>query len=174
MSQLTIPVSAHDHIQGDQSAAVTLVEYGDYECPYCTRAHPVLKRVQQQFGSDLRFVFRNFPLKELHPHAEIAAEAAGFAGAAGRFWEMHDGIYERKADLSEALLIELAQSLDLSEPNLRDALQRHEFADRVRADFVGGVRSGVNGTPTCFINDRRYDGPIEFDDLVSAVVMRAS
>ena len=116
MATLKVPVSSEDHIQGDEDAPVTLVEYGDYECPFCGRAYAVIKSLQDHFGEQLRFVFRNFPLKEIHPHAESAAEAAEFAGANGRFWEMHDGIYENQAELSMPMLLELAERLSSRSP----------------------------------------------------------
>ena len=169
MTMLKIPVGPDDHIQGDEDAPITLVEYGDYECPHCGRAYPIVKLVQKQFGKRLRFVFRNFPLNEMHPNAQSAAETAEFAGAHGRFWEMHDGLFENQASLSLALLAELAEKLKLSASGLRNALAEQEYAPRVRSDFLGGVRSGVNGTPTFFINGERHDGPFDFENLVEAI-----
>jgi len=151
MSMLKVPVSPDDHIQGDEHALVTLVEYGDYECPHCGRAYPIIKEVQNHYGRRLRFVFRNFPLTQIHPLAEPAAETAELAGAHGRFWEMHDGIYEDQDRLSLKLLLELGKLLGLS---------------------GASVRSGVNGTPTFFINGVRHDGLYEFEDLVSAIDAR--
>jgi len=169
MALLKIPITSDDHIQGDEKAPITLVEYGDYECPHCGRAYPIVKRVQKHFGKRLMFVFRNFPLQEIHPNAESAAEAAEFAAAHERFWEMHDAIFENQADLSLPRLLELAKTLRLSVPDLRNALTGRQYASRVRDDFLGGVRSGVNGTPTFFINGNRHDGPFDFDDLVAAI-----
>src|SRR5712692_8809710 len=111
MSKLKIPVTAADHSQGSADAPITLVEYGDYECPHCGRAYPIVKRVQKHFGKGIVFVFRNFPLSETHPHAESAAEAAEFAGAHGKFWEMHDLLFENQERLSEPLYLELAEEL---------------------------------------------------------------
>ena len=169
MSTLKIPVGSADHIQGDQNAALTLVEYGDYECPHCEHAYPIVKRVQKHFGKRLRFVFRNFPLGEMHPHAEFAAETAEFAGTHGKFWEMHDLLYESQNRLGGELFQELAKRLKLASADLLTALETREFLDRVRADFAGGVRSGVNGTPTFFINGQRHDAPFEYADLVAAI-----
>ena len=169
MSTLKIPVGSTDHIQGDQNAALTLVEYGDYECPHCEHAYLIVKRVQKHFGKRLRFVFRNFPLGEMHPHAEFAAETAEFAGTHGKFWEMHDLLYERQNRLGGELFQELAKRLKLASADLLTALETREFLDRVRADFAGGVRSGVNGTPTFFINGQRHDAPFEYADLVAAI-----
>ena len=172
MSVLKVPVSSNDHIQGDEHALVTLVEYGDYECPHCGRAYHIVKALQKHYGPQLRFVFRNFPLTQIHPLAEPAAEAAEFAGTHKRFWEMHDGIYENQDRLSVRILSEMAERLGLTAERLRDALADHEFEPRIGKDFQGGVRSGVNGTPTFFINDVRHDGLYEFKDLVSAIDAR--
>jgi protein-disulfide isomerase len=169
MSALKVPVSATDHIQGDEQAPITLVEYGDYQCPHCRHAYPIVQRVQKFFGKKLRFVYRNFPLNEIHPNAESAAESAEFAAAHDRFWQMHDGIFENQDNLGLPLLLELAETLKLSSPDLQRALETSEFRPRVREDFLGGVRSGVNGTPTFFINGQRHDGPFERDDLIEAI-----
>jgi protein-disulfide isomerase len=169
MASLTKSVTSDDHLEGDANAPVLLVEYGDYECPHCGHAHPIVKRVQKHFGKKLAFVFRNFPLKQIHPNAENAAEAAEFAGANGKFWPMHDRIFENQPELSATLLLELADALGLSGAGLGDALKDHSFAPRVREDFRSGVRSGVNGTPTFFINGQRHEGPFEFEDLVAAI-----
>jgi protein-disulfide isomerase len=169
MTKLSVAVSAKDHRQGDPAAPCTLVEYGDYQCPSCGQAYPIVKRLQKHFGKRLSFVFRNFPLTQMHPYAEPAAETAEFAGAHGKFWEMHDLLYENQDLLDESLLVELAQQLDLPRPKLLEALESREFEPRVKADFSGGVRSGVNGTPTFFINGQRHDGSYDFRSLVDAV-----
>jgi protein-disulfide isomerase len=169
MTKLKIPVSAEDHAQGPEDAEVTLVEYGDYECPDCGRAFAIVKRIQKHFGKRLRFVFRNFPLTESHPNAESAAESAEFAGTHAKFWEMHDLLFENQQRLSGALLLELTRKLQLSPEALKQALAEGAFEARVRADFSGGVRSGVNGTPTFFINGVRHDGSFDFADLVQAI-----
>ncbi|MBS1850815.1 MAG: thioredoxin domain-containing protein [Acidobacteria bacterium] len=173
MSMLRVPVSSQDHVQGEVQAEITLVEYGDYECPHCAHAHPIVKRVQKHFGKRLRFVFRNFPLTQIHPQAQSAAEATEFAAAHGHYWEMHDRIFENQARLSAAFLLELAESLGMAAPDLRNALAEERYAAVVKNDFLGGVRSGVNGTPTFFINGYRHDGPFEYADLVSAIEARA-
>ena len=123
MTMLRVPINVSDHILGDDNAAATLVEYGDYECPYCGLAHPIVKRVCAQFGADLRFVFRHFPLSQIHPHAESAAEAAEFAGSHGRFWQMHDGLYENHERLGMPLFITLVTALGLSDSELVEALR---------------------------------------------------
>jgi protein-disulfide isomerase len=169
MSTLKAPVTLRDHVLGPTNAPVTLVEYGDYECPHCAAAHPIVKLVLEHFGDRIRFVFRHFPLAQVHPNAETAAESAEFAGAHGRFWEMHDGIYENQDRLGLPLLFALVSAHGLSEADLREALVNGTYEEKVKSDFLSGVRSGVNGTPSFFINGRRHDGSYAFGDLVSAV-----
>ena len=169
MPTLKVPVSADDHIHGNENAPITLVEYGDFECPYCGMAHPIIKRLQKHFDNQLRFVFRNFPLSEIHPYAEMAAEAVEYAGSHGRFWEMHDLLYENQDRLGMPLFLELADALNLPVDDLEDAITNKRFEPKIRKDFLGGVRSGVNGTPTFYINGQRYVGPFEFEELASAI-----
>lgn len=169
MSKLSTPVGADDHIQGDPAAACILVEYGDYQCPSCGQAYPIVKRLQKHFGKRLAFVFRNFPLSQIHPWAEPSAEAAEFAAVHGKFWEMHDLLYENQQNLGESLLLELADTLDLSSAQLLTAVAEHRYQDRVKTDFRGGVRSGVNGTPTFFINRVRHDDSYDFATLTAAI-----
>lgn len=169
MAVLKVAVSEADHIQGPAGAEITLVEYGDYECPHCGRAYPIVKGLQRHFGKRLQFVFRNFPLGELHPHAEGAAEATEFCGSQGKFWEMHDLIYENQERLSGPLYLELAQKIGVAPAALRASLEKREFLARVRADFTGGVRSGVNGTPTFFINGQRHDDAFDYEELAAAI-----
>src|SRR5579862_6358709 len=169
MSSLKVPISASDHVEGNPKAACTLVEYGDYQCPHCGHAYPIVKRIQKHFGDKLRFAFRNFPLNEIHPEAESAAETAEFAAAHGKFSGMHDGLFENQLSLGIGLYQELAEELGLDPAALREALKLGKFRERVRADFTGGVRSGVNGTPTFFINGQRHDGSFDFDTLVEAI-----
>jgi protein-disulfide isomerase len=169
MSKLRVPVTSEDHAQGPADAPVTLVEYGDYQCPHCGHAYPIVKQLQRRFGNKLRFVFRNFPLREVHPQAEEAAEAAEFAGAHGKFWEMHDAIFENQQSLGDRLFVQLAHALKLDPEALAKSLRAGEFAERVQADFAGGARSGVNGTPTFFINGQRHDADFELEMLTAAV-----
>jgi len=169
MAQLRIPPNSADHVIGDESAAVTIVEYGDYECPFCAAAHPIVKQILAEHGGNLRFVFRHFPLTEMHPHAEPAAETAEYAGTQGVFWPMHDAIYANQQRLNVPLLIATAASLKLSTVALRDALAERRFLSKIQADFAGGVRSGVNGTPTFFINGTRFDHPLGAAALPAAI-----
>jgi protein-disulfide isomerase len=169
MAKLSIPISAEDHLQGDLDADVNLVEYGDYQCPSCGEAYPIVKRLQKHFGKRLVFVFRNFPLTQIHPQAEPAAEAAEFAAAHGKFWEMHDLLYENQENLGDELFQTLADDLKLSSTDLLSAIADHTYQARVRGDFAGGIRSGVNGTPTFYINGVRNNGPFDFDFLRQAI-----
>jgi len=166
---LAVPVNAQDHIQGLESAPVTLVEYGDYECPHCAAAYPIIKAVQKKSGSKLRFVFRNFPLSYMHPFAQLAAEAAEAAGAQGKFWEMHDAIYENQESLGEEMIEELAQKLKLNINRFNGDINTHKFKEHVRKDFLGGAKSGVNGTPSLFINGERFDESLDEDTLVAFI-----
>jgi protein-disulfide isomerase len=172
MATLKTPITRNDHIRGPAQAPVTLVEYGDYGCPHCATAHAVVSQVELTFSGRLRFVFRHFPLTEIHPHAEIAAESAEFAGATGPFWEMHDALYENQPALSLATIFMIAAELGLPETSLRNALETGQYRDRVRSDFMGGVRSGVNGTPTFFINGVRHDGAYDYDSLAEGIQSR--
>jgi len=166
---LTPSITARDHIQGPSSARIVLVEYGDYECPYCGEAYGVIKELQQRLGDQLCFVFRNFPLATAHPHAEAAAEAAEAAAGQGKFWEMHDILYENQAALEDEDLVRYATSVGLSLPRFTRDINQHVHAPRVREDFRSGVRSGVNGTPSFFISGTRHNGPYDFRSLFAAL-----
>jgi protein-disulfide isomerase len=169
-SELTLQVDdARDHIQGPAGAPVTLVEYGDYECPYCGAAYPIVKEVQSRLGDRLRFVFRNFPITTSHPHAERAAEAAEAAASQDRFWEMHDHLYENQQHLEDADLHRYAEELGLDVASFDRDLADGAQTERVREDFMSGVRSGVNGTPTFYINGMRYDGSYELESLLASL-----
>ena len=167
---LTIPVSEdRDHIQGPTDVSVTLLEYGDYQCPYCGAAYPIIKQVQAQMGDGLRFVFRNFPISTSHPNAEQAAEAAEAAAAQGKFWEMHDLLYENQARLRDEDLHQYAEQLELDVGRFDRELADHVHAPRVQEDFMSGVRSGVNGTPTFYVDGVRHDGPYDLETLLGAL-----
>jgi len=171
--ELTTPVGANDHAQGPADAPVTLVEYGDYECPYCGMAYPVVKQVQARLGDQLRFVFRNFPLAEAHPHATAAAELAEAAAPQGKFWEMHDMLYEHQRALAPTDLERYAHKAGLDLAVLEATLRGGAPHQRVKSDFMSGVRSGVNGTPTFFINGRRFDGDWRDAQILSAALIAA-
>ena len=173
MSTLAPPVGPADHAHGPADAPVTLVEYGDYECPHCRLAHPIVKAVQSRLGDRLRFVFRHFPISSNHPHAQHAAEMAEAAGERGKFWEMHDLLYGNQDALEDADLVGYAESLGIDPAWAASALQSGTFAERVRASFLSGVRSGVNGTPTFFINGIRHEGPWDEESLLAALAAAA-
>jgi protein-disulfide isomerase len=168
-ARLTLPVGERDHVEGPADAPLTLVEYGDYECPHCGRAYPIIKEVQRALGKHLRFVFRNFPLTNMHPHAEHAAEAAEAAGAQKHFWEMHDTLFEHQYALDDRHLGEYASTIGLDLAPFDRELSAHVYGPRVREDFMSGVRSGVNGTPTFFINGVRYEDSWDADTLTLAL-----
>jgi len=163
-----------DHIQGPADAAVTLVEYGDYECPYCGAAYPIVKELQARMRDRLRFVFRNFPITTSHPHAEQAAEAAEAAAAQGRFWEMHDLLYENQRRLRDQDLHAYAEQLGIDVERFDKDLAEHVHAPRVREDFMSGVRSGVNGTPSFYVNGARHDDSYDLDTLLAALERAAA
>jgi protein-disulfide isomerase len=172
---LALPVSEErDHIQGPPHAPATLVEYGDYECPFCGAAYRSVKAVQSVMGDAMRFVFRNFPITTAHPHAQQAAEAAEAVGAQGRFWPMHDILFENQHRLDFEDLHQYAKVLDLDVDRFDLELASHVYADRVREDFMSGVRSGVNGTPTFFINGIRHDGSYSTETLLAALQRAAA
>jgi protein-disulfide isomerase len=158
---------------GPDNAPLTLVEYGDYECPYCGRAHPVVQAVQRRLGPRLLFAFRHFPLTEMHPHAESAAEMAEAAATHGRFWPMHDLLYRNQDALEDRDLVGYAAHLGIDPNWAAQALRSHAFADRVHADFMSGVRSGVNGTPTFFVNGVRHDDDWSAASLIDALMRPA-
>jgi protein-disulfide isomerase len=166
---LRVPVDQTDHSQGPADAPVTLVEYGDYQCPYCGAAYPLVKQLQERFGDDLRFVFRNFPLQELHENAMSAAMTAEFAATKGHFWEAHDALYENQEQLGQELYAAIVTQLGIDAAELGAALDSETIFDKVKKDFNGGVRSGVNGTPSFFVNGTRYDGPRDFETMAEAL-----
>lgn len=168
-TRLQVPVGPRDHILGPDSAPATMVEYGDFECPYCGMAHPIVKELIDRLGPQMRFVFRHFPLIQVHPHAEIAAEAAEAAGAQGKFWEMHDMLFENQDALDPDDLIGYAVELGLDQPRFISELASHVHAPRVLEDLTSGARSGVQGTPTFFINGEKHEGDFEYETLLGAI-----
>ena len=169
-AKLAVPVSEdRDHIRGPRIAPVTLLEYGDYECQYCGQAYYVLKELEQRAGNLMKFVFRNFPLTTVHPHAERAAEAAEAAGAQGKFWEMHDLLYENQQALEDEDLMKYAAWADLDINRFVRDMREGRYLNRIREDFLSGTRSGVNGTPTFFINGFRHDGSWDLVSLMTAI-----
>jgi protein-disulfide isomerase len=166
---LTPPVSDRDHVIGPSNAEIVLVEYGDFECPFCAQAEPVLKALRQALPNSLLFAFRHFPLAEAHPHAMHAAEASEAADAQGKFWPMHDLLFANQHALEDENLIEYAGMVGCDVGQFVNDMAENRFAARVRKDFLSGIRSGVNGTPSIFINGLRYDGPRDLDSMLAAI-----
>lgn len=160
-SHLKSSVTTTDHIQGEDSARITLVEYGDYQCPHCGAAYPIIKKMQSKFGNQIRFVFRNFPLSDAHPFALSAAVATEAAALQDKFWEMHDVIFENQQLLSDTGLLEMADMIGLSMQRFNKDIRREILTEKVETDFESGIRSGVNGTPSFFINGIKFDGDAE-------------
>jgi protein-disulfide isomerase len=157
-------IGPQDQTQGNDQAKIKIVEYGDFQCPHCSKAHNVIKEIQSSFGDQILFVFRNFPLQESHRYANIAAQAAEAAGMQDKFWEMHDAILENQEQLNEDFLDNLAEKLGLDMEQFERDLNSEEITNKVEDDFESGVRSGVNGTPSFFVNGTKFDGGA--DDLL--------
>ncbi len=170
-STLKVPVSpTRDHLRGPGDAVVTLLEYGDYQCPHCAAAHTVLKKtILPQVGDAVRYVFRHFPLSTVHPDAELAAEAAEAAGSQHSFWDMHDVLFANQHQLDARSLLSYAAALTLDVKRFGNELAEHTHLPKVSDDFMSGVRSGVNGTPTFFINGVRHDGGWDYNSLIAAL-----
>jgi protein-disulfide isomerase len=166
---LGVPVSERDHSQGLATAAVTLVQYGDYECPYTRQSTTIVRAVQQQLGDKLRFVFRNFPLTEIHPHALHAALAAEAAAAQGKFWQMHDYIFHHQHTLEDSDLEQFAEAVGLDMQQFARDMAERPYMSRIEEDLKSGIRSGVRGTPTFFINGILYPGSWEQEALLAAL-----
>jgi protein-disulfide isomerase len=165
---LSEPVTQRDHAIGPASAPVTIVEYGDFECPDCLNAVPVIEEVRKSLGERLRFVFRHFPQSSIHPHASAAAQAAEAAAEQGKFWEMHQALFQHQKELAVVDLSHLALTLGLEIYQFETGRNREQHRQRIRADYESGLRSGVKGTPTLFMNGRRYDGPINAKAIIAA------
>jgi protein-disulfide isomerase len=171
MSELTVPVTTQDHIQGSPDAPVTLVEYGDYECPFCGEAYYEVKKLQQDFRDGLRFVFRNFPLSQIHPHALGAAYSAEAAAFQGKFWEMHDLLFTHQDALEDQELVRYAYLLKLDVGRFIEDRESEKVEQKVQSDFWSGIRSGVNGTPTFFINGQRHEGSYAYEELKAGIML---
>jgi protein-disulfide isomerase len=164
-----LPLRESEHLRGSRRAAVTLVEYGDYECPGCAEAYWIIGRLEARLGDKMRFVFRHYAFARLHPHAELAAQAAEAAGAQGKFWEMHDVLFENWQSLERKDLLAYAQRIDLDMDRFARELKSEMYLPRVREDFKTGVQNGVYGTPGLFLNGVRHDGSYDFDTLLAAM-----
>ncbi|RIV38075.1 DsbA family protein [Micromonospora radicis] len=166
-ARLRTPVTERDHIRGPVDAPVTLVEYGDFQCPFCALAHANLCELLRQRADTVRLVYRHFPIANMHPYAEAAAEAAEAAGRRGRFWEMHDWLYDHQEQLDPVHLTLGIEQLGLPAEEVGEEIGRHAGGDRIRQDFVGAIRSGVDATPTLFVNGIRHDGPFDLPTLLT-------
>jgi protein-disulfide isomerase len=173
MSRLTPPVSQRDHVLGPADARVTLVEYGDYECPHCGALHPVIEAARKAFGGNLRFVFRHFPLRSSHPHALAAAKAAEAAGEQGRFWEMHHRLYQQQTQLEDEDLLGHARAIGLDVARFERELAARTHEVRIREDLASVTQSGAKGTPSLFINGELYQGSLDRDDVFAALAQAA-
>ncbi len=167
MSNLKPAVNKNDHIQGNKNASIELVEYGDYQCPHCGRAYPVIKNIQKKLGNKLKFIFRNFPLSEAHPNATNAAVAAEAASEQNKFWEMHDIIFENQENINDVDLINYAGKIGLNIEQFKTDFEKPDYLEKVESDFESGVRSGVNGTPAFFINGKKYEDSWEEKELLN-------
>jgi protein-disulfide isomerase len=167
------PINENDHVQGPANARIELVEYGDYECPHCGRAYPIIKKIQQQLGNDLKFIFRNFPIAEAHPHAVNAALAAEAAALQQKFWEMHDMIFENQDQLEWEHLLAYAKAIKLDLNRFKTDVKSKALQDKVETDFESGIRSGVNGTPSLFINGKKFEGDWAGGELMESLKVQA-
>jgi protein-disulfide isomerase len=168
-TRLQPPVGAHDHVRGSRSPAVSLVEYGDFECPYCRTAAGIVNGLHDALGDQLSFTFRHFPMRDVHPHAQHAAEVAEAAAAQGHFWKMHDRLFAANDAFDDPSLILFARELDLDVETLAQELTSHTHAARIEAQRQSGIASGVTDTPTFFIDGMRYDGSISLPKMIAAV-----
>lgn len=174
-SPLANEVSSADWVRGNSSSAITFVEYGDFQCPACGQYHPMIKRLKDEFGKDIAFVFRHFPLSQVHPNAKDAAVAAEAAGAQGKFWEMHDILFERQNDWSlkprpQSTFVSYAAELGLNIDQFEADSDRREVKDKIDEHYKTGVASGVNSTPTFFLNGIKLDNPKSYDDIQHTLV----
>jgi protein-disulfide isomerase len=168
-ARLTQNIVGDDHVLGRSDALVTIVEYGDYQCPHCGRAYHVMKAIRGHIGAPLRFVFRNFPLSQIHAFAEQAARAAEAAALQGQFWAMHDALFEHQDELQMSDLLGRAADLDLDISRFEHDLHSEAVAARIRRDVASGLQSEVQGTPTFFINGERHDGANDERTILTVV-----
>jgi NhaA family Na+:H+ antiporter len=168
-SRLQPPVGAQDHVRGSRSAVISLVEYGDFECPYCRGAVDIVNGLRLALGDQLSFTFRHFPMRDVHPHAQPAAEVAEAAAARGHFWEMHDRLFAGQNELDDQALVRYARELDLDAETLPQELYDHTYAARVEGDLKSGLASGVTSTPTFFVDGVRYDGSVSLPKMLAAI-----
>lgn len=169
MSDLTLAVRKDDYSLGPNDAPVTLLEYGDYECPYSRKGYRFAQMLLRHREGHIRFIFRNYPLRKIHPHAQFCAEAALAAGDQGKFWEMHDLLFDNNRELSKKKIDRFAEQIELDMNRFRTDLEQERFKKRVTEDFRSGVKSGVEKTPAFFVNGQRYEGELEYRELESFI-----
>jgi protein-disulfide isomerase len=174
MDTLSVPVSQRDHLRGPPDAPVVMVEYGDFECPHCAAAYPVVRKLERELPDTLAVAFRHFPLMNVHPHAELAAEAAEAAGAQGKFWQMHDLLFEHQDALESRDLLKYAAAIGLDVQRFGRELTEHKYLSKVRADMQSGLQSGVTGTPSFFINGVRHPGGYDEASLLASIMQLAT
>ncbi len=167
--RLSRPVSELDHVIGPATAPVTIVEYGDYQCPFCKAAVPIVEQLVEALRDNLRLIFRHFPLTRFHPAAEEAAEAAEAAAAQGQFWAMHKTLFDHQDALDDASLLSYAGSLRLDTARFESAMTEHTYRDHVQADLLSAMESGARGTPTFFIDGLRHDGPVDLNEMLGLI-----
>ena len=173
INKLSVPVNiGTDHIRGSVNAPITIVEYGDYECPYTGMAYPIVKEIMRRFDEKICFVFRNFPLRDIHPHAQQAAEAAEAAATQDKFWQMHDYLFEHQKALDEYHLLKYAQRVGLNIDKFIKEMTGHVYAPLINESLKSGIDSGVQGTPTFFVNGERYEESWDFDTFASYLKRR--
>jgi protein-disulfide isomerase len=170
INKLTLPIKVdYDHIQGPINAPISIVEYGDYECPYTGMAYPIVKELRRRLGDSICFVFRNFPLNEIHPHAQHAAEAAEAAGGQDKFWQMHDHLFEHQNELEDGHLLEYAKIVGLDTERFKKEISEHVYVPVINKSLKNGIKSGVEGTPTFFLNAVRYEDSWELETLFETI-----
>ena len=158
VTDMYLEVNKNDHIQGSVNAPIELIEYADFQCPYCGRAYYIVKKLQKKLGNNIKFVFRHFPLTELHPYALHASIAAEIAGSYGKFWEMHDLLFENQNALDDYYLLEYAKKLGIKATDFEMDFGKDRFYQKVKDDYDSGIENGVQGAPTFFVNGELYDG----------------
>jgi protein-disulfide isomerase len=169
MANLKPPVNARDHMRGDPKSAVILVEYGDFQCPHCGAAYPIVKQIEKKYSRQLAFVFRQFPLSESHPFAMAAAIASEAAAIQGKFWEMHALLFEYQSRLSPATILHHANTIGLDTARFEKDIQDPAIFKKVEVSFESGILSGVNGTPSFFINGMKFDGYYDLESISAAI-----
>ena len=166
---MSMTISSTDHTRGHEDAKITLIEYADFACPYCARAHRSLTALLPKYGKDVRLVYRHMPLTDMHPDAQPAAEASEAADAEGKFWEMHDALFEGQDDLSDAAIVAMASRIGFDVDKLQDALANSTYAQRVGSDAAAGRKAGAHRTPTFFIDGVQFDGDSDEESLDRAL-----